>query len=401
MEKITCTNEECRYQFEKPIAIFDGSLICPKCASVISVKKFEVTRYNNDLFEKAEMYYGKYLSLSTKRNISRTEMKKMEDLLEGAIMHCREASLSGHPGARVLLGRFWQSGYMDRNDNTRYKMAFHYFNNVCTIDDFSMERGQQVIGSYTEDFRTPNASFRETQCDAARHLLHLLAIAKNNLKGEAYKFEDKAAELIQRSLISSAEANVIKGKSIAKKETVNYKKAVRAAYESTKAKKHCPIFAYFIIPLRDFSSLWESTLVELNSGKHKYLSSVTTCYAPLKKKDKVGGLEVGELSFVMNDLDGAPRLGSADAVLLYFYNPKPTIPKSISGFLTKRLPYIARLLYPDGEGMDTARTYLNSFLDANPYDDHVICAEDLFFALKNADHDDIAGSALNVLKEHL
>ena len=406
MEKIICTNENCRYEFEKAIEIFSGNLICPKCGNILSIQKFSVTQYNNDLFEKAELYYGKYLSLSTKKQVNRRESKQIEDLLEGAILHCREASLLGHPGARVLLGRFWQSGYMGQNESSRYKMAYHYFNNVCLTENFTMESGHRTIGIYTEDLMVPNESFNRTRKDAAKHLLHLLAMAKSKLRGAAYNFDSNATELIRRGLITSPEAKKIKARSIIKTEGIDYKKAINAAYEATKAKKHCPVFAYFIVPATDFRALWNSTeekisfFKELDSGKHKYLSSVTSCYAPLIK-DRSGGFTLEELRFVVTDLDEELEIGKADHVLLYFYNPKPIIPKGIAKFLGGKLQMISRLLYPDGDGIESAINYLNAFLDADPYDDHIFCSEDLFFALKNADREDTANSALNVLKDHL
>ena len=206
MEKIICTNEGCHKEFDKPIEIFDGSLVCPRCLRIIRLERFYVSRYNNDLFERAEMYYGKYLSLATKKNVTKREVKQLDYLLEGAIRHCRDASLEGHPGARVLLGRFWQAGYMEHNRANHYKMAFHYFNNVCSSEDFSMEKGYTRIGSYSKDFGASNASFEQVRKEAARHLLILLAMAKNKLRGAAYDYDTNAAILRGKGLITLEEA---------------------------------------------------------------------------------------------------------------------------------------------------------------------------------------------------
>ena len=40
MEKIICTNEGCHKEFDKPIEIFDGSLVCPRCLRIIRLERF-------------------------------------------------------------------------------------------------------------------------------------------------------------------------------------------------------------------------------------------------------------------------------------------------------------------------------------------------------------------------
>ena len=402
MNKIECTKCKHDIKNEDVIEIFNGELICPRCGSILSVQEFKVTAQNQELFERAELYYGKYLSLCGKKVITKSEEKSIKHFLSGAIEHSRESSLEKHPEARILLGRFWQSGYMEKSESKSLKIAYHYFSNVCYAEKCEIEDDGNL-----SEIRNNPGYFKLVKRKAALCLMHLLATSQNKLKGKKYNFESNAKALKDKGLITGADINQLKGNISSEGNNSGNDSAIRTTYEATRNKKRCPVFAYFIIPVQDFKRMWGTLFKELNSKKNKeLLSSVESFYGPLSKDSLNENFCLKDLCSVVNAmLDSKENLqiDNADAVLLYFYNQNAVIPKhpkELARYLTKRkMDALSKLLNPE-KNWESAAMQINAFLECDSYSDHAFFAEDLFFAYKNAD-DTTEESALNVIRNEL
>ena len=403
MGNITCINKKCKRKITKALEILDGALlVCPKCMTPLRLEKFHVSVYNNDLFERAEMYYGRYLSEATKpipetagKRYINNKNKEKQQLLESAIEHCTEASLSGHPEARVMLGKLWQAGYMDESKTKSYKMAFHYFKGVCEARECLIDKGCGSIGKYMPDRdsdKVDNPSLSAIKTEAAKCLLRLLVMAKNKLRGSAYDFDGNAKDV--KELISSSDVQAIRGSRISGGEGTNYQRNVEEAYKAADSEKKCPLFAYFIIPSRDFRVLWNVTLKALKDDGE--LHRVISCYSPLT--EETNSLTLTKLNVITDCGGDAPDLGNSEYALLYFYNPDPP-PRAYSKYFGKgTLEKLGAKLNPRKAFENTVTENLNLLLGADPLADHVFRAEDLQFVLKHDVPNDNDYQVLNALK---
>lgn len=390
--RVRCTQPGCGKEFDSPLEIFDGQLICPHCGKEIGKKEFTVTPYNDNLTRLAEMYFGEYLSRSYAKDadgnyvesseLSPQELRLREKMLSNALASFLEASRLGHPTATLMLGYFWEVGYMGRgSDLDRYKMAFHYYNNVCvtTTANVLTPEGVAEVGGYTKG---SCPKLLEVRKQAAQYLLRLLAGAPSEF--ENIKRGSRRPYSLVENIKRMQELDLVTGFS-AKKTGASGSSTRRDMIQRTlnaaiKNAEHAPLFGYFIMPRSEFITLYEDqegaksffkSLVRRGKNIEMYYAA-----APEELEDVAVFYRMDAVKIKDDFLDT-----ESEDVYLFFVNTQPKLEKTFA-ILKGRLS--------DGKSGDIRRALVNSMAEGinslmraeERVAEHVFYPEDLFFAAK-------------------
>lgn len=390
--RVRCTQAGCGREFDTPLEIFDGQLICPHCGKQIGKKEFTVTVYNDNLTRLAEMYFGEYLSRTYAKDadgnyvegseLSAGEVRLREKLLANALASFLEASRLGHPSATLMLGYFWEVGYMGRgSDLDRYKMAFHYYNNVCVTTTASIVAPDNVseIGGYT---RGACPKLLEVRKQAAQYLLRMLAAAPSEFENikrgsrRPYSLVDNIKRMQELDLVTGFSAKKT-GASGSSSRRDMIQRTLNAAIKNA---DHAPMFGYFIMPRSEFISLYEE-----GEGTKSFFKSfvrrgknVEIYYAAAPEE-----LEEAAVFYRMDAVGIKDDFLDTDSedVYIFFVNTQPKLAKTFA---------VIKGRMSDGKGGDIRRSLvastaegINSLMRAEErLVEHVFYPEDVFFAAK-------------------
>ena len=377
-----CTSADCKREFETPIEIFTGQLICPHCGSLLGAREFVVDAYNDNLFSVSEMCYGEYLNdiaVATQvgATADRITLKRREELLATAIWNCREAAKLGHPGARVMLGYYWEIGCMDKGSELdRYKMAFHYYTNVAETEIVKVivPDGSTGVGAYGKDGKEKLLKVRR---EAAIRLLRMLASAPVELEyiknGEShpYSLVENIQKMKSLDLITEfhAKRSLISG-SASRTETL-----YRTLTAIVRREDRAPIFGYFVLSKAEFIAMYENGegKKSLKAFIAKHYNSVDIFYSQIDSDGRVD-------RFIAMDPRGLKLDEEEDGdIVVYYHNQKPKISPAVSSVrsVIKKLP---EMLIARGD----ASGLMNLVESEDPISEHSFTAEDIFFAAKRA-----------------
>ncbi|MBQ3220668.1 MAG: hypothetical protein IJB34_01750 [Clostridia bacterium] len=376
-----CPNPACGKEFDEPIELFDGKLVCPHCAKELNKRTFVVNVDNDNKFRLSQTYYGTYLAEAAQGSATNKKTaEKHERYLANALWFCREAARSGHPEARIMLGFYWEMGYMNKgSDLDRYKMACHYYSDVCYSEQETMEveipEGEDGFGEYQKDGKEKLAKLKR---EAAVRLLRMLAGAPAELdaikRGSDYPYSYFEHAKNLKHLVGDREMKKAALPSKGSHGELVYKTLMACANR----EDHVPVFGYFILKQSEFIALYEG------DGKGHSLKNIATkhgqnlfiYYAEMQD----GHVMLGETFAAVSNR--ALKFDYEDAeedICLYFYNKKPQISKSVAK--VKKL--IQKRLYDsliDSRNVKNSSGLIELMNSESPAVEHLFYPEDVYFA---------------------
>ena len=155
-KKFKCTHG-CNREFDDYLELFNGQWACPFCANILNAKRFEINPENDAIYRQAKLYFFRYLT--ERKTINGEEENTFDERYkEKAIEYCLKAARDFHPGAKVLLGYFWECGWMGNSAKDTLenrKKAKHYYEDVqdnsisWDIKEGDADRKQQIIREAT------------------------------------------------------------------------------------------------------------------------------------------------------------------------------------------------------------------------------------------------------------
>lgn len=134
--QLVCSNQDCRKKITAPLELFNRKFLCPYCLKPLGNERFTNNKDSESILEMAHSCYADYLQTTVDaRDSISVNGKKLKEksniLLENSKDYCRAAYGMGNPRAQLLLGEFWEKGYMgERGESYRYKIAEQYYEQV-------------------------------------------------------------------------------------------------------------------------------------------------------------------------------------------------------------------------------------------------------------------------------
>ncbi len=404
--RLRCLQAGCGKEFTTPLEIFDGKLVCPHCGRELAKSEFTVTKHNDDLTRLGEMYFGEYLSRSYAQDkngnyisggeLTGAETRLREKLLIGARSAFLEASRQGHPYATMMLGYFWSVGYMGRgSDLDRYKMAFHYYNNVCTTASVNVitDGDEREIGGYVSG---REGKLLEVRREAANKLLELIVAmptelsAKKRGQSAPYSLATNVARMKELELIVDFSSKNVGGVS----QGTSRREIERTLDAAIKNADHTPVFGYFILQRYEFMSLYEEGEEEKSLFKSciRRGKNLEIYYAasPKEIEESAKFYRMGATGLKEEFLEE-----ESDEVYLFFINNAPKVGKEFASVKARM---------SEGKRGDIRRALVGNFgagVDAlmcaeERLAGHIFYPEDIFFATKRSKQRPVEG-----LREYL
>ncbi|MBO7214952.1 MAG: hypothetical protein J6V66_05595 [Clostridia bacterium] len=211
-----CTQINCGKTFVKPLALYNGAIVCPHCKKELSVvSEFKITVRNQEFYNFSELYLHRYLSPKSQDGIRTSCKLKPEEMVELAIDNCNLAAKEGNPFAVYRMG-YYNEYFLEakRSENDRIRVAFNYYASLCYSDKKSINVEQGARSMTSEEFET-------LKYQAAIALLNLYAHHPQALKGaERYDYEKNKQRITSIYGDVPAEVNVNKKRSGSKVQNV-------------------------------------------------------------------------------------------------------------------------------------------------------------------------------------
>ena len=279
-----------------------------------------------------------------------------------------------------MLGFYWEMGYMNKgSDLDRYKMACHYYSDVCYSEQETMEiqvpEDDEAFLEYKKDGREKLAKLKR---EAGVRLLRMLAGAPAELdaikRGADYPYSYYQHAKNLRLLVGDREMKKAALPSKGSHGELVYRTLMACATR----EDHVPVFGYFILKQAEFIALYEG------DGKGHSLKNIATrhgqnlfiYYAEMQD----GHIMLGEtFAAVSNRALKFDYDDPEEDICLFFYKKKPQISKTVS----KVKNLIQKRLYDsliNSRNVKNASGLIELMNAETPAVEHLFYPEDVYFA---------------------